>query len=84
MAWTYHAWREQATAALRLSMLNQHISEVGAAIAAAVASDGRSRNPANLNDYYSMLLGEAKRLESETGARGSSRVGFADFRGAPS
>lgn len=77
----YHAWREEATAVSRLAMLNKHISEVGASMAASISSDGRSRNPGNLNEYYSMLLGEAKRLEAEIGARGSSRVAFADFSG---
>ena len=47
--WLYAAWQEQATAAARLTMLAQHITEARMAAVATQHSEGRSQT---LNTSY--------------------------------
>lgn len=68
--WTYHDWEEQATDALRLQRLRQHMTEVRGRISADVSKDGASRSSGNLTAYLQGLTAERDRLERATGARG--------------
>lgn len=64
MAWTYHDYGEQVTAALRLARLRQHITEVNAKIQAQLTGvEGGSRESGDLVNYRRQLLEEAKELE---------------------
>ena len=71
--WTYHDWQEQATAALRLARLVQHISEVRLAIVEFGATDGRTMR-INAN-YLKSLEDQEKDLRAAVGMAASiSRV----------
>jgi hypothetical protein len=83
MAWSFANFASQPTAALRLSVLLQHISEVEAAVDAGVSSDGQSIDPGPLNDKLTRLYAERDRLEANplnmTGG-GVSRIRITDPR----
>lgn len=67
MAWTYSAWTQQPTAAARLSMLRQHITEVSDKITQEISSDGHSRSSSTLQAYLDGLFQHERRLEARTG-----------------
>jgi len=82
MAYTYAAFEEQTTDALRLSMLRQHISEVRAQMGPDVGGGGKFRNSGRIVDYLAQL--NQRRMELEGVVPGNSRargVTVADFRG---
>lgn len=70
MAWTYSDYESQATPALKLARLELHIAEVSAgAGGAAVAGDGRSRDPRAITEYLQFLKERRTELRRESGAK---------------
>jgi hypothetical protein len=64
-AYAYANWASQATAALQLSVLNQHIAEVSALMNGAdVNADGKGINRFSLMQYHNNLLAERARMEA--------------------
>jgi len=83
MAWQYNDYEEQATAALRASVLNQHISEVSAQVSASItAGGGKSRDATTLVTYLQQLRERKAELDAEAGLSGKTvGISFTDFRG---
>ena len=69
-SWTYSGFEAQATAALKLAMLQSHIGEVNAAVSADVSADGKSRSSGNLIQYLNLLQKRRMELEREAGVGG--------------
>lgn len=83
MAYTYAAFEEQTTDALRLAMLRQHISEVRAQMGPDVGAGGKYKNSGGLTDYLRQLNDRRKELEGVVPGSATARgVSYADFRGA--
>lgn len=81
MAYSYAAFEEQATDALRLAMLRQHISEVRAQMGPDVGAGGKYVNNFSLMQYLKDLDARRKELEGVVPGSASARgVSFADFR----
>lgn len=65
--WSYSAWPQQSTAAARLAMLRQHITEVIDKLTQEVSSDGHSRSSSTLQAHLDSLYQHERRLEAVTG-----------------
>lgn len=78
LTWSYSAWREQGTDALRLTMLRQHMTEVADAIAAAnsVGADAynKSEDRFSLVAYLKNLKDDEKELAARVSAATTSRI----------
>lgn len=78
LTWTYSAWREQATDALRLTMLRQHMTEVADAIAAANSksadSYSKSEDRGSLVTYLAQLEASEAKLAEKVSAASTSRI----------
>lgn len=74
LTWSYSAWREQGTDALRLTMLRQHMTEVADAIAAAnsIGADAynKSEDRGSLVTYLKMLEDLEAKLEARVSTSG--------------
>ena len=77
MAWNYATWNTQSTAALQLSNLELHISEVAQAISASVTADGKSVDTETLRSYLADLRMERTRVEKLVAAAGGSNRAYA-------
>lgn len=67
MAWTYSAWPQQSTAAARLAMLRQHITEVTDKLTQEVSSDGHSRSSSTLQAHLDRLYDQEDKLAAAAG-----------------
>lgn len=80
MAYTYHDWQQQTTAAARLSRLRLHLAEVSQLIAASVSSNGSSRSTDTLERYWEKLTEEEKSLVDQVGVDGAGAAVVGVFR----
>lgn len=80
MSWTYAAFEEESTDAARLTMLNQHITEVRNKISADVSGAEFSRSSGTLRQYLADLYRRREELEAKTGS--TNRVGRLAFKRA--
>lgn len=67
MAYTYADWASQATIALQLSVLNQHIAEVAGRIKEEIGSGVHNRSSSSLTAYHKDLLAERDKLQAMNG-----------------
>lgn len=67
MIWTYANFEEQATDAARLSVLNQHITEVRQAIGPDVTDGEVTVNRGSMVNYLSALMKRRSELEQRVG-----------------
>jgi hypothetical protein len=79
MSWVYANWQEQATDALALAALKQHMTEVSQRISASVTADGKSVDTSTLNEYLRWLGDERQRLETRASASEGTRRSLARF-----
>lgn len=68
MSWTYSAWPSQSTAAARLSMLRQHITEVSDQVGKERGADGFNESSNANQQYLNTLFARLDRLEAAAGS----------------
>lgn len=81
MAWTYAAFEEQATDALRLAMARSYLTELRQALQPNVAADGMSRDNTLINTEIAMVTKRIDELRNSPELRTGGIVSRGRFVG---